>query len=289
MSKKPLVTIICLCYNQRQFLKPAIQSVLDQTYENIELIVVDDASTDGSQEVIEQLVITHPSIKYFPLSKNSGNCKAFNYALKHTKGEYIIDLAADDILKPTRVQEGLKGFHQRGSEYGINYTDAEIIDESGNHLSTFYSRKNYGYSPQIKEGYVYPDLLKRYFICPPTLMFRKEVFHDLGGYDESLAYEDFDFLLRASKRFHFFFTDEILVKRRVVKGSMSSLQYKKGSPQLWSTYKICLKAWDLNSNKQEEKALKKRIIYEGRKALQLGEFKLFFKYLQLLFNKKPRP
>lgn len=284
MTKKPLATIICLCYNHKPYIKAAIQSVLDQTYDNIELIIIDDASPDGSQEVIEQIIASHPGIKYFPLEQNRGNCRAFNYGLKHAKGEFIIDLAADDILKPSRVAEGVKGFKERGAEYGVNFSDAELINEKGTFLRTFYTRTGNKLLPKISQDYVYPDLLKRYYICPPTLMYRKVVYDQLNGYDESLAYEDFDFLLRASKNFKFFFTDQLLVKRRIVKGSMSYRQYNKGSSQMWSTYKICQKAKQLNSNKTEDKALKKRVLYEGRKSLEVLDFRLAFKYLKLFIS-----
>ncbi|MGK7392209.1 MAG: glycosyltransferase family 2 protein [Candidatus Cyclobacteriaceae bacterium M2_1C_046] len=284
MNRNPLVTIICLCYNHRRFIKEAIESVLVQTYDNIELIIIDDASTDGSQEVIEQIIDSHPEIKYFPLKENRGNCRAFNYGLTHAKGEFIIDFAADDIFKPNRIEEGVNGFIEKGPEYGVNFSDAEIINEDGDYIKNFYLRYDSKLSPKISQGYVYADLLERYFICPPTLMCRKIVFDKLNGYDESLAYEDFDFLLRAAKKYKFFFTDQVLVERRIVEGSMSSLQYKKGSAQMWSTYQICKKAKQLNSNKKEDNALKKRIIYEARKSLETGDLKLFYRYIKLYFG-----
>lgn len=284
--KNPLVSVVCLCYNQQKFVKVAIQSVLDQRYPNVELIIVDDHSTDGSKEVIEQFIASHPGIKFFPLDKNIGNCKAFNLAYKHAKGDYIIDLAADDILMVDRIEKGVDKFKLLGSEYGINYSEAEIIDEDGNFLSNFYLRKKGKIKPRIAEGYIFPDLLERYFICPPTLMFRREVYDSLNGYDEKLAYEDFDFLLRASKKFKFCFIDQPLVKRRIVKKSMSQQQYKKNSPQLISTYHILRKAIDMTDNDIEKRALKKRIRYEGRKTLQLYSWNLTLQYIRLYFTIK---
>lgn len=285
MSSKPLVTVICLCYNHRRFIKVAVQSILDQTYPHVELIIIDDASTDGSQEEIEQIVVTHPNVKYFPMSKNQGNCKAFNLGLSHAKGEYIIDHAADDILNPTRIEEGVRKFDQLGIKYGVNFTAAEIIDEKGNKVGNFYKRtKKNGLKPKVSEGDIYADLLERYFICPPTLMARKEVYNSLNGYDETLAYEDFDFLLRAARSWKFFFIDKQLVKRRIVENSMSTQQYKKGSKQLQSTYEICKKAKSLNKNSTEDRALKKRVLYEGRKTLEIGELKLVLKYIQLYLS-----
>ena len=92
----PVVSVICLCYNHKRFVEEAIQSVLDQTYSNVELIVVDDSSTDGSQAVIESLMANNPAVKFIPLSSNQGNCRAFNLGWKYASGKYIIDLSADD-------------------------------------------------------------------------------------------------------------------------------------------------------------------------------------------------
>src|SRR6185436_18882244 len=108
MMPSPTVTVICLCYNHARFVEEAIESVLNQSYANIQLIVVDDASTDKSAEVIKQLINKHSSIEFLPLQTNLGNCKAFNQGLARAKGEYVIDLAADDVLLPTRIETGVQ-------------------------------------------------------------------------------------------------------------------------------------------------------------------------------------
>src|SRR5688572_16900954 len=107
---QPLVSVVCLCYNHAAFVKEAVQSVMGQTYPNIELILVDDASRDNSAAVIEELQRQYPSIKVILLKNNVGNCKAFNQALAESKGAYIIDLAADDILMPDRIKQGVEFF-----------------------------------------------------------------------------------------------------------------------------------------------------------------------------------
>lgn len=282
IMKNPLVSIICLCYNHEQFVIEAIESALHQSHQNIEIVVVDDASSDSSQSVIRNFLKNHKKIKFFPFSENKGNCRAFNYALKKSNGDYIIDLAADDVLQKHRVREGLKAFDDHGFDYGINFTDAELIDDQGSHRGFFYKRKKKRYIPKIATGDVFNDLLDRHFICPPTLMMRREVFEKVGDYNEKLAYEDFDFLLRASRKFHFCFTDQVLVKRRILPGSMSSQQYKKGSAQMRSTYQILKKTGEILKSREEEKIWKKRVLYEARKALQVFEIELTLKYLKLL-------
>ncbi len=130
-----LVTVICLCHNHQAYVREALTSVLNQTHSGIQLIVVDDASTDGSKEVIQNFVNQHPDIEYLNLSENVGSCKAFNLALRKAKGAFIIDLAADDVLLPDRIQEGLTCFGKAGNTYGLQFSDAHMIGPAGNTLS----------------------------------------------------------------------------------------------------------------------------------------------------------
>jgi hypothetical protein len=117
-------------------------------------------------------------------------------------------------------------------------------------------------------------------------MIRKAVFDNLGGYDESLAYEDFDFWVRSARLFDYSYTPEALVKNRILYNSLGNRQYKRGSKQLRSTLKVCEKAFDLNRTREEHDALKTRIHYELRQAIRLGELKLARDYWRLLKRKK---
>ena len=277
----PLVTVVCLCYNHANYLREAVESVVNQTYKNIQIIIVDDASTDGSVTEIERLATEYPSIELLLLKQNVGNCKAFNSALKLIKGDFIIDFATDDVLLPERIESGVNDFARYNFTYGVNFTDGELIEEKGKHLS--YHSERFP-SSGIPQGDIYKDIIGRYFINGPSLMSRKSVFEELHGYDESLAYEDFDFLIRASRRFKFFYTPKVLVKKRILSSSMSAGQFRRGSPQLFSTSKVCEKINELNRSNDERWALRYRIFYELRKALQFGEFELILGYLKLLLK-----
>jgi glycosyltransferase involved in cell wall biosynthesis len=114
----PLVSVICLCFNQANLVEKAIQSVLHQTYDNIELIVIDDASTDKSRSIIEKLSKTHGFQAHFNPT-NLGNCASFNIGFELSKGKYIIDLAADDQLMPPRIIKGVKNLEARGQTYAV--------------------------------------------------------------------------------------------------------------------------------------------------------------------------
>lgn len=281
----PTVTVICLCYNQARFVEEAINSVLAQTYPHVQLIVVDDASTDDSVSAIGKLVALYPEIQFLPLEKNVGNCKAFNRALAHAEGDYIIDLAADDMLFPGRVASGVEVLSKAGSSCDVQFTDAEWVAEDGSHLYWHSDRFPHHTIPQ---GNIYKDLISRFFICSPTMMFRREVIQSLSGYDENLSYEDFDFWIRSSRNFRYCYTPEVLVKKRVVRNSMSHKQFTLFNPQQRSTYRVCEKIMALNRSADEKKALAKRILYEMRVCLRLLDFTLFVKYIILYIRNARR-
>ena len=279
----PLVSVLCLCYNQADFVREAIDSVLNQTYPNVQLIVVDDASTDASVSVIEEYLKSHANIMFLPLSQNVGNCKAFNHAFRYAKGDFIIDLAADDVLLPERISAGVATLFQAGDSYGVNFTDAEWISADGQTLLRHSQRFPHDTIPQ---GDVYKDLIQRFFICSPTMMYRTEVIRSLGGYDESLAYEDFDFWIRSSRSYFYCYTPEVLVKKRVVKKSMSERQFSYFSSQQKSTYRVCEKIMRLNRTTAEQAALSRRIRYEVRVCVRLLAFSLALQYIRLYRRNK---
>lgn len=272
------VTVICLCYNQARFVREAIESVLSQTYADVQLIVVDDASSDGSVEVIESCVRLHSEIRFVKLSATGGNCKAFNRGLELAEGDFIIDLAADDVLLPDRVRRGVEALTKAGDLFGVNYTDAEWISEEGAHLRLHSDRFPHH---SVPEGDVYKALIERFFICSPAMMFRRKVIRQLGGYDEELAYEDFDFWIRSSRDFYYCYTPEVLVKKRVVKNSMSERQFSFFGRQLRSTYRVCEKILALNRDRREQGALAKRILYEIRVCVKLLDPGLALRYARL--------
>lgn len=100
---EPLVTIYIPTYNRIDLLKRAVESVRSQSYQNLEIIIVDDCSTDGTVHYLEKLVIEDSRIRYFLKEKNSGACASRNIAIKYANGEYITGLDDDDIFLPQRI------------------------------------------------------------------------------------------------------------------------------------------------------------------------------------------
>jgi glycosyltransferase involved in cell wall biosynthesis len=275
MVNQPLVSVICLCFNQQRFVREAVESVLCQTYSPIQLIVVDDASTDSSKVEIKNLKEEYPSIELMLLDTNLGNCQAFNKALSLVKGEYIIDLAADDVLLPTRIEKGVKALQNAGAGFGVTFSDAELIDERGKMLYIHSDRFPHQTIPQ---GNVYKDIIQQYFICPPTIMATRKIMDALKGYDETLTYEDFDFWIRSSRQTQYTYVPEVLVKKRVIRGAMSENQFKLFSRHSASTFRVCEKILKLNQSEEEKQALAMRIRYELLLNLRLLNFTIATKF-----------
>src|SRR5688572_25305561 len=280
---RPLVTVICLCYNHERFLKEALDSVINQTYPNLEIIVADDFSTDNSRALLAKYAKQHPQIKYFPNEKNLGNCTTFNRAFAISKGEYIIDFATDDVLLPNRIEEQIAAFEKLGPEYGILFTDAELIDDQGKHIGNFYQRNPDGSLKQpVPSGYVFPEILKRHFISPPTLMMRRSLLEKIGGYDADLTYEDFDLYVRTSAVSKFYFLDKVLTKRRLHAHQLSKKLYEPASRHIFSTLKVCRKAMNLVKTEEERQALVIRIEHEFTQAVFTGNQSAAEQFLKLL-------
>lgn len=286
-SGSPLVSVICLCYNHENFVEEALTSVVGQTYPNIEVIVIDDASTDQSLTSIQHFLAgyqgTH-SIKTLFLPENIGNCRAFNQGLALAKGKYVIDFATDDVMLPERINQQVSLFEQLSPDYGVVFSEAAYINEKGQHLYYHYKDKLHRLK-KIPNGNIYADLLKRYIVCSPTMIVKKEVLDKMGGYDENLAYEDFDFWVRSSRTHRYAFLNECTTQVRKISGSLSTKVGNPGDKQLYSTFLVCKKALRLNKNKKENKALVKRIQYELRQCIITGnkrEAQLFLKLLSKL-------
>ena len=150
-------------------------------------------------------------------------------------------------------------------------------------LKAHFSGKN----PKVKiakvpQGDIYKSLLERYLIAAPTMMMRKQIVDDLGGYDETLAYEDFDFWIRSSRRYHYAYLPQVLTAIRLTPKSLSSLKYGVEDRLLHSTFQVCQKALDMNQNEVEGQALKKRIQYEMRQALFHNNFEETISFYGLL-------
>ena len=284
MQKNPLVTVICLSYNHEKYVVEALNSVLQQKYSPVELIVVDDCSTDKSASIIDNWCLQQNNITFIKNEQNSGNTKSFNKALKIASGDYIIDLAADDVLTHDGIELQVAAFKKSTfKNLGIVYGNAKIINENGSFNSYYFPvNANKNVIKKRETGAVYASVLSSGdSICSVSAMIKKNVYDALNGYDETLNYEDLDFWIRAARLYEFDFIDAVLIKKRIVSNSLSSHFYKKNNKINESTYKILKKAFLLNQTKVEDLALQKRIHFEIIHSFKNRNFNLLFKNIGL--------
>ena len=284
MQENPLVSIICLAFNHEKFVVETLNSVVEQNYQPIELIIVDDCSTDNTKLVINNWLLTHPEVQFIVNEVNRGNTKSFNNALKFAKGEYIIDLAADDLIVPNGIELQINAFqNSKYQNLGVVYGNAGIINEDGS-FNSYYFPVNVDGKVIAKRatGNIYSSVLSTGdSICSVSALFKKSVFDFLEGYDETLDYEDLDSWIRASREYEFDFIDEVLVKKRTVTNSLGSNFYKKKHRINVSTYKILKKALKLNRSKIEDLALQKRVHHEIIHSFKYRSLNLLIKNLGL--------
>ena len=287
MQDNPLVTIICLSYNHEKFVVETLNSVVNQNYSPIELIIVDDCSLDTTKTIIEDWLLSHPEVQFIANEVNLGNTKSFNNALKIAKGDYIIDLAADDLLVPNGISMQVNAFKNSSfKNLGIVYGNAEIINENGSFNSYYFPiDANGNVISKRKTGDIYATVLSTGdSICSVSTLIKKSVFDFLGGYDETLGYEDLDSWVRASRVYEFDFIDAVLIKKRIVSNSLGTDFFKKNNKINVSTYKILRKALKLNRSKNEDLALQKRVHYEIIHSFKNRSFNLFLKNIGLRFE-----
>ncbi|MRX67433.1 Glycosyltransferase, GT2 family [Flavobacterium resistens] len=295
MQNNSLVTIICLCYNHEKFVVESLLSALNQDYSAIEIIIVDDFSADNSRDVIKNFLVNYPQIQVIENEINLGSTKSFNKALKLAKGDFIIDLACDDVLLPNCVSLQLKTFAEsKFKNLGVVYGNVELITENGVFDSYYFPvDSDKKVIENRKTGDIYLSVISGgNSICSVSSMVKKSVFDDLNGYDENLAYEDLDLWIRASRKYEFDFIDEILIKKRISDNSLGTHFFLKKDERSrkinYSTYLIIKKAIRLNQTKEEHKAILKRIHFEMILAYKNSNFKLLLKYILLEIKQRFR-
>ena len=265
----PVVTIVALCHNHAPFLCEALDSILAQIYPHLEVWLVDDASADGSPAILREYAARNPGWHLLLLPENMGNCQAFNTAFFRSKGEFVIDFATDDVLLPARVAQQVAAFQTADVSVGVVYSNCELIDEASRPLGLHHRPAGPGHlRPAPASGWVFAEVLRRYFISTPTMLMRRACLESLGGYDETLAYEDFDFWVRASRDWQFLYLDEVTTRKRRHARSMSARAYRRHDPYLASTTRVCAKALALARTPAENAALAVRLRSELRQAVR---------------------
>lgn len=212
MRNSPLVSVIVPCYNHEKYIEKCLLSVLNQTYQSIQLLVIDDGSKDNSFSIIKSMAEQYGFFCQY--QNNRGLSTTLNCTIKeYAKGDYICCLASDDYW-PANKLELQVAFMENNPQYELTYGKALEFDDE-NQESTLIG--------EIYQGRIFNELIKRNFVPALTIMYRRKVFNHIGGYDESLRIEDWDFLLRVANLFQIAGINQLLgYYRKHLQNSMNN-------------------------------------------------------------------
>ena len=216
----PTITVIATCFNHERFLLETLESIRAQTFQDFQLIVTDDASRDGSPELIAQWLRTHrPDAQFIRHTVNAGLCRTLNEALAAAHGEFICMIATDDCWEPDRLERHMVAFAAQSEQVAVVYSDAAQMDEQGAPLPLgFIEEHRSGFAPP--SGKLFATLADGNFIPAMAATIRRSAIAAAGGYDERLSYEDYDMWLRLSARFDFAFCPGKVARYRIVSTSL---------------------------------------------------------------------
>ena len=212
-TQKPMVSIILPTYNRVNVIERAVYSILNQTYENFELIIVDDGSKDDTEQIVT--AIEDKRIRYIALGQNRGPAAARNEGVRQSKYNYIAFQDSDDEWKSDKLEKQMKTlqenpdvaivYHSYQTDRGVAYPQEWIAKEQ-------------------RQGQIFPYLLRGNMIGTPTILMRKECFQAVGGFREDMrCIEDHEFVLRIAHEYPIAYIDENLLN---VYTSLDSVNYQ---------------------------------------------------------------
>jgi alpha-1,3-rhamnosyltransferase len=218
------VSVIIPAYNHQDYIAATIESVLAQTYRNIELFIVDDASSDKTAEVARgyssECEARFADFSFIGHDVNVGIVSTLNEVIPKTRGDYVCVVASDDRFYPEKIERQVRRFAESvgDSELAAVWTNGRYIDEEGR-----VDEQRRLVDPAICDRVATNSSLENYrlllnygwYITTPSLMMSKRALLDLGLYDERFSMEDFDIVLRMLKKYRMSFIDEDLVEYRL--------------------------------------------------------------------------
>lgn len=208
-NELPLVTVLMANWNTEKYVRQAIESILNQTYKNLEFIIVDDCSSDGSLAILEALASKDSRIKVLRNEENLKICKTLNKGEAEARGVYIVRMDHDDIALPNRIERQV-AFMERSenANVGVCGSFVEIIDENGKSQG---EKKFPQSNEEVREAFWFQNPIQH-----SSAIIRKKCFEEFGGYDPDFVYaEDLELWLRFGQKYELRNISEVLLQYRV--------------------------------------------------------------------------
>ena len=263
MSQKKLISIIVNCHNGQKYLEGCINSILEQTYKNWELVFFDNFSTDKSKKILKNY--TDKRIKYFKSKKYLTLYKARNIAIKKAKGKYIAFLDTDDWWYKTKLEEQIK-FLKKNKKYQMVFTNFYVYFQNINKFKKRYS--------SLPSGLITQKLLNNYSVGILTVLLEKKFFKKFVFNEKYNVVGDFDFFINLSRYYNIGSIDKPLAFYRIHKSNFSIKRVDLHHHEL--------KNW-LNFN--EKKFLKEKFKLRNIKVLLVKlKIKVVLNYFKSIFK-----
>lgn len=246
-QQEPVVSVVITCYNQARFLSETIESVLTQTYPNFEIVIVDDGSTDNTEEVVAR----YPWLKYIR-QQNRGVVAARTTGYRACEGDYLLFLDGDDRLLPHALEIGA-GYLQAKPELGFVYGRLQLIDGQGNPTPNTYV-------PPTEDDHYSALLQDNHIWMPAMVIYRRRVFEAVNGFSAAADHSsDYDLYLRISRNYPVYRHNEVVAEYRMhganthgntglmlektMRVFRAQWNYVKGDPRLRQSYEKGLQHW----------------------------------------------
>jgi glycosyltransferase involved in cell wall biosynthesis len=208
----PLVSVVMPSYNHEKFLSEAIESVLGQDFDDLELIIVDDASADASKEIIQKYADEDARIRVILHEANCGISKTVNDSIEAAQGKFIASSASDDIWAKNKLTKQLAV--TESNEDFVIWSEGEVIDDRSQPVGLSFSERHNTVLKK-KSGDIFEDLLLGNYIFGSSLFYKKRNLGDIR-YDERLLYlNDYKFFLELARKYEFYYIAEPLAKYRI--------------------------------------------------------------------------
>lgn len=219
----PEISVVIPSYNHEQFIGRAIQSVLDQSFQNFEIVIVDDASGDDSVSIIHEYMAASSKIKLVSFPSNKGACVAINTGISQSSGKYIAILNSDDMFGKEKL-ELQWNFLEANHEYAACFTWAELINESDetyteeNYVGDIFEQKN-----RTRHEWIHHFFYSGNCLCHPSVLIRKECFEAIGLYNEEMTQlPDLEMWIRVCSEFEIYIMPEKLLQYRILKNERNA-------------------------------------------------------------------
>jgi glycosyltransferase involved in cell wall biosynthesis len=218
----PKVSVCIPSFNHEKYVRHAIESVLAQSFQDHEIVVTDDGSTDRTPDEVRSIADPRVSLEVLP--QNYGACIALNSSIRRSKGEYVAILNSDDLFLPGKLEQQVR-FLDDHHEVGAVFGYPSFVDEAGTPLAdgdTFYGSV-FKVDNRTRAQWLRHFFLRSNVLCHPAVLIRRRCYDDVGYYDPALAQlPDLDMWVRLIQRYEIYVIQEPLVAFRILKNNLNA-------------------------------------------------------------------